>query len=145
MAVPPSHPRLPHVLRPPGPLSPVSVLICIVLAATGCEGESEKTAPIVTAQPGVAATRTAAAPAPPALGGGYFTEVTAHLGFEASPARYPDGTYMTPEITPGGVALFDYDNDGRLDVLLVPSFQPLTADGCPNVDNRGAAAPSLDI
>ena len=26
---------------------------------------------------------------------------------------------MTPEITPGGIALFDYDNDGRLDILQI--------------------------
>ena len=26
---------------------------------------------------------------------------------------------MTPEITPGGVAIFDYDGDGRLDILLI--------------------------
>lgn len=51
--------------------------------------------------------------------GHLFKEVTAELGFEENPPPYPDGTFMTPEITPGGVAIFDYDNDGRLDILVV--------------------------
>src|SRR4030095_950794 len=48
-----------------------------------------------------------------------FTEITGELGFDPSPPPYPDGTFMTPEITPGGVAVFDYDNDGLLDILVV--------------------------
>ena len=51
--------------------------------------------------------------------GALFTEITGAVGFNEKPERYPDGTYMTPEITPGGVALFDYDNDGRLDILVI--------------------------
>lgn len=55
-----------------------------------------------------------------------FKEVTGQLGFDENPPQYPDGTYMTPEITPGAVAVFDYDNDGLLDILLVrhPSPSP---------------------
>jgi hypothetical protein len=45
--------------------------------------------------------------------------VTEQLGFQRPTEPWPDGTYMTPEITPGGIALFDYDNDGRLDILQV--------------------------
>src|SRR5437773_1711595 len=61
-------------------------------------------------------------PAPAALPDGsrqLFMEITREAGFVDRPARYPDGRYMTPEITPGGVALFDYDGDGRLDILLI--------------------------
>jgi hypothetical protein len=54
-----------------------------------------------------------------------FSEITAAAGFNENPAPYPDGTYMTPEITPGGVALFDYDNDGRLDVLVICHPPPM--------------------
>ncbi len=55
-----------------------------------------------------------------------FTEITAESGFPAEPPRYPDGTYMTPEITPAGIALFDFDNDGLLDILHIchPAPQP---------------------
>jgi hypothetical protein len=48
-----------------------------------------------------------------------LTEVTEQLGFKRPREPWPDGTYMTPEITPGGIALFDYDNDGRLDILQI--------------------------
>jgi hypothetical protein len=54
-----------------------------------------------------------------------FTEVTSELGFDANPPLYPDGTFMTPEITPGGVAVFDYDNDGLQDILVVRHPAPL--------------------
>src|SRR5689334_17990854 len=56
--------------------------------------------------------------------GALFTEITGRLGFNENPPRYPDGKYFTPEITPGGVAVFDYDNDGRLDILVVAHPPP---------------------
>jgi hypothetical protein len=48
-----------------------------------------------------------------------LTEVTEQLGLKQPTEPYPDGTFQTPEITPGGIALFDYDNDGRLDILQI--------------------------
>jgi len=57
----------------------------------------------------------------------YFREVSHELGIPVSKAHWPDGKYFTPEITPGGVALFDYNNDGRLDIYLIchaPSEDP---------------------
>src|SRR5690348_7352050 len=56
--------------------------------------------------------------------GQLFTEITGFVGFNDKPPRYPDGTFMTVEITPGGVALFDYDNDGLLDLLTIPHPPP---------------------
>src|SRR5688500_15103057 len=53
-----------------------------------------------------------------------FREVTAELGFVENPGPYPDGTFMAPEITPGGVAVFDFDDDGRLDILQIRHPSP---------------------
>ena len=52
-------------------------------------------------------------------GGVYFEDWTGTRGLPAAPGNWPDGTYATPEVTAGGVALLDYDNDGRLDVLQI--------------------------
>ena len=46
-----------------------------------------------------------------------FTEVTAALGFPQMEASWAVGTHALPEVIGSGVALFDYDNDGALDVL----------------------------
>jgi hypothetical protein len=54
-----------------------------------------------------------------------FTEVTGSVGFPSEPPVYRDGTHLTPEITPGGVALLDYDNDGRLDILVICHPPPM--------------------
>ncbi len=51
--------------------------------------------------------------------GELFTDVTTALGFEIPSAPWPDGKFLTPEITPGGVAVFDYDGDGRCDIYQV--------------------------
>jgi hypothetical protein len=58
--------------------------------------------------------------------GELFTEVSGAVGLVEKPPVYPDGRYMTPEITPGGVALIDYNNDGLLDILVIchPPPQP---------------------
>ena len=52
-----------------------------------------------------------------------FTEITSQLGFDDTPEPWPDGTYSLSEIKGSGVALFDYDNDGDLDILH-PRFSP---------------------
>ncbi len=53
-----------------------------------------------------------------------FAEITAELGLSGPPEVWPDGTYTLPEIMGGGVALFDYDNDGDLDLLQIRSPPP---------------------
>src|SRR5437867_6580383 len=53
-----------------------------------------------------------------AAGPGLFKDITASLKIPP-PAPYPEGQYYTPEITPGGVALFDYDGDADLDIYQV--------------------------
>lgn len=59
-----------------------------------------------------------------------FTEVTAQLGLADTSESWPDGTYALHEITGGGVALFDYDDDGDLDILQI-CFPPPGKDQAP--------------
>ncbi len=46
----------------------------------------------------------------------FLIEITERIEY-SSPAAWPDGNFSLPEITGGGVALFDYDLDGDLDLL----------------------------
>ena len=62
----------------------------------------------------------------------YFQDITIASGLPAPTSSYPDGTFALPEISPGGVALFDYDNDGRLDILQVCHGPPGQNESVPN-------------
>jgi hypothetical protein len=50
---------------------------------------------------------------------GLFVDVTRARGLPAAPARWPDGTFLMPEIMQGGLGLFDADEDGDIDLLHV--------------------------
>jgi hypothetical protein len=45
----------------------------------------------------------------------FHTIVNRRLVLPAKSVCWPDGTFAIPEARAGGVALLDYDNDGRLD------------------------------
>jgi enediyne biosynthesis protein E4 len=49
----------------------------------------------------------------------WFREVTAELGLEFRHAAFGAETYFFPAIMAPGVALLDFDRDGRLDILVV--------------------------
>jgi hypothetical protein len=56
-----------------------------------------------------------------ASGGGpaVFADVTTELGLPVQTEPWPDGTYFLPEITQGGIGIFDADGDGVLELLHV--------------------------
>jgi enediyne biosynthesis protein E4 len=52
-----------------------------------------------------------------------FTEITTLVGLPPS-STWPDGTYTFPEITAAGVGIFDFDDDGDLDILQILAPRP---------------------
>src|SRR6476659_4395357 len=50
-----------------------------------------------------------------------FTDITAQSGITFKHVASPDKKYIVESMS-GGVALFDYDNDGDLDIYLVNSL-----------------------
>jgi hypothetical protein len=56
--------------------------------------------------------------------GSLFTEITTELGLSGPPRTWPRGSYRLPEIMGGGVALFDYERDGDLDILEIRNPPP---------------------
>lgn len=55
---------------------------------------------------------------PPAIHAGRFVDVTEKLGIKFKHEASPTSKKYLLETMGGGVALFDYDNDGRLDIFL---------------------------
>src|SRR5205823_6473104 len=54
----------------------------------------------------------------------WFEDGTAKVGIDFTHDIGPVGRYDMPEIMGSGAALFDFDNDGRLDVYLVQNGGP---------------------
>ncbi|MEZ5402953.1 MAG: CRTAC1 family protein [Bryobacteraceae bacterium] len=73
-----------------------------------------------------------AAPESEPAGGELFREVAAETGLDFVHDPFVSGQHYMPEIIGSGGALFDYDNDGDLDVFLIQN-RPL---------ERGKAAPA---
>jgi hypothetical protein len=65
--------------------------------------------------------------APPTLrdeGPAWFEDITAECGLDFVHDAGPTGTYFLPQVIGSGAALFDFDNDGRLDVYLLNNGGP---------------------
>src|SRR5947209_2757268 len=84
----------------PVPLSRVFLLL-FPIVASGCPAGLS----VPAGQP---------ANAPP-----WFREVTEEVGLHFVHDAGPFGRYFLPQVIGSGAALFDYDNDGRLDVYLL--------------------------
>lgn len=61
--------------------------------------------------------------------GAPFLDITDAVGLDFEHAVGPLGTYFTPEVNGTGGAMFDFDNDGDLDIYLVNSGRSPRADG----------------
>jgi hypothetical protein len=64
------------------------------------------------------------APADPPAGPVLFRDVTAEAGLSFVHDAGPLGNFFMPQIVGSGAALFDFDNDGLLDIYLVHSAGP---------------------
>ncbi len=59
---------------------------------------------------------------------GWFEDVTDKVGLDfVHDAGPTDGSYFMPQIIGSGAALFDFNNDGRLDILLLQNGGPQSA------------------
>jgi hypothetical protein len=85
------------------------VLIVLVLVSAGCRGASNPTQ-----------ANADDAPASPE----WFRDVTDELGIQHRLAVGPTDRYFMPQVMGSGVAIFDADNDGRPDILVLANAGP---------------------
>ena len=66
------------------------------------------------------------APAPPdePAGPEWFRDVTAEVGLDCRLRAGPTGSYFMPQVMGAGLALFDFDNDGRPDLFVLANAGP---------------------
>src|SRR5205085_5983908 len=95
-------------------------VFCLAVVAIGCDRGEKKNSAHADAAPVAQSKKTVSSSSwGPSASAGFFTEITAAVGLDDKPPVWPDGVYVVPELTPGGVSVFDFDNDGLLDILIV--------------------------
>ena len=85
----------------------IRAVLLVVVAPAGCDAADEP------------AGRTIGYAAPPDAGTPWFVERTIPAGLDFVHDNGATGTLQVPEIMGGGAALFDYDDDGDLDLYLI--------------------------
>jgi hypothetical protein len=60
----------------------------------------------------------------------WFADVAAERGLDFVHDAGPTGSYFMPQVMGSGAALFDFDGDGRIDILLLQSGGPKGAKNC---------------
>ncbi|HKB14037.1 MAG TPA: CRTAC1 family protein [Vicinamibacterales bacterium] len=73
-----------------------------------------------------------------------FVESAAATGLAFTHVNGATGSYYLPEVMGAGVALFDYDNDGDLDVFLVQGG-PLSGDAAARAGRGGSGPPTCRL
>src|SRR5689334_15954069 len=83
---------------------------CLAAVAIGCDRADDKKHSARADSAPVAESKKAASSSTwgPAASAGMFTEITGAVGLDDKPQPWTNGFYVVPELTPGGVALFDF-------------------------------------
>lgn len=96
----------------------LGMLFALLGILAGCQ----KTDPVSSAVP-----ISPVSPSTEAGGTPWFADITAESGLNFVHDPGPVGSYFMPQIVGSGAAVFDFDNDGRLDIYLVQNGGPNSA------------------
>jgi hypothetical protein len=91
--------------------------VCLLFAMLALGGCRKHQSAIAVATP-------ASAPSTRPADAAWFEDVTEKSGVHFIHETGPVGNYALPEIMGSGAALFDFDNDGRLDIYLIQNAGP---------------------
>ncbi|HLJ93097.1 MAG TPA: CRTAC1 family protein [Gemmataceae bacterium] len=74
----------------------------------------------------------------------WFLDITEQVGIHFLHDAGPEGKFFMPQIMGSGAALFDFDNDGRLDIYLIQNGGP-GSPSCNRLFRQGADGRFVDV